>query len=94
MTHCASITSHLHVCSGKRGPPGQGPVVEQVVYHGKGALASSLMARRVRIIPPRCCILITNKLDNQQLPQQEFLDSYEGQSRAQRGHHLFKALSF
>jgi transposase len=60
----------------------------------EGALASSLAARQARITQQSCFILATNELDDHQLPPQELLDGYKGQSQAERGFRFLKDPQF
>jgi transposase len=92
--HCAQVTIRPIVRYGKRGRPGRGAQPAQVVYQVEGALASSLAARQARITQQSCFILATNELDDQQLPPQELLNAYKGQSQAERGFRFLKDPQF
>jgi transposase len=85
VTQCTQVTIRAGARYGKRGRPGLGAQPAQVVYQVDGALASSLAARQARITQQSCFILATNELDDHQLPPQELLDGYKGQSQAERG---------
>jgi transposase len=74
----------------KRGRPSQATPLERVVYQIQGALASSLATREARLTQQSCFILATNELDAHQLPPQELLDGYKGQSQAERGFRFLK----
>src|SRR5439155_3644773 len=78
----------------KRGRPGLCAQPAQLIYQVEGALASSLAARQARIAQQSCFILATNELDAQQLPPQELLDGYKGQSQAERGFRFLKDPQF
>ena len=78
----------------QRGRPGQDAQPEHVVYHIEGALASPLTIREARLTQHSCFILATNELDAQQLPPQELLDGYKGQSYAERGFRFLKDPTF
>jgi transposase len=78
----------------QRGRPGQDAQPEHVIYHIEGALASSLTVREARLTQHSCFILATNELDAQQLPPQELLDGYKGQSYAERGFRFLKDPAF
>jgi hypothetical protein len=60
----------------------------------EGALVSSLAARQAWITQQSCFILATNELDDHQLPPQELLDGYKGQSQAERGFRFLTAPQF
>jgi transposase len=94
VTQCAHVTIRLIARYGKRGRPGRGAQPAPVVYLVEGALASSLAARQARITQQSCVILATNALDDQQLPPQELLDGYKGQSQAERGFRFLKDPQF
>jgi transposase len=79
---------------GKRGRPGQGTPPDQVAYHINGALASRLAARQALVDQQSCFLLATNELDSTQLPPQELLDGYKGQSHAERGFRFLKDPAF
>jgi transposase len=79
---------------GKRGRPGQGTQPEHVVYQIDGALAASRTARQTLIDQHSCFTLATNELEDQQLPPQELLDGYKGQSHAERGFRFLKDPQF
>ncbi len=79
---------------GKRGRPGQGAQPEQIVYQIEGGLAASLTARQERIDQRCCFILASNELDEHQLPPQEILQGYKGQSHAERGFRFLKDPQF
>jgi transposase len=79
---------------GKRGRPGPGMQPDQMVYHIEGALASSLAARQALIDQHRCFILATNELDATQLPPQQLLDAYKGQTHVERGFRFLKDPEF
>jgi transposase len=79
---------------GKRGRPGQGVQPDQMVYQIEGALASSLAGRQALIAQHRCFILVTNELDAAQLPPQQLLDAYKGQTHAERGFRCLKDPEF
>jgi transposase len=74
----------------KRGRPSPDTPPELVVYQIQGALASSLATREARLTQQSCFILATNELDAHQLPPQELLDGYKGQSQAERGFRFLK----
>jgi transposase len=93
-TFLATSTVRAMPRYGKRGRPGQGVPPDQVVYQIDGALASSLPARQARIDQHSCFILATNELDDHQLPPQELLDGYKGQSQAERGFRFLKDPQF
>ena len=78
----------------QRGRPGQDAQPEHVIYHIAGALASPLTVREARLTQHSCFILATNALDAQQVPPQELLDGYKGQSHAERGFRFLKAPTF
>jgi transposase len=94
VTQCAQVTIRPIARYGKRGRPGLGAQPAQAVYQVEGALASSLAARQARITQQSCFILATNELDDQQLPPQELLDGYKGQSQAERGFRFLKDPQF
>jgi transposase len=94
VTQCAQVTIRPIARYGKRGRPGLGGPPAQVVYQVEGALASSLAARQARITQQSCFILATNELDAQQLPPQDLLDGYKGQSQAERGFRFLKDPQF
>jgi transposase len=79
---------------GKRGRPGHGTPPDQVVYYINGTLASRLAARQARVDQQSCFLLATNELDDTQLPPQELLDGYKGQSHAERGFRFLKDPAF
>ena len=66
----------------------------QMVYQIEGALASSLAARQALIDQHSCFILATNELDATQLPPQELLDAYKGQTHVERGFRFLKDPEF
>jgi transposase len=74
----------------KRGRPGQGAFPAQVIYIIEGALASSITAHQPLVNQQSCFILATNELDNTQLPTQELLAGYKGQTLAERGFRFLK----
>jgi transposase len=94
VTQCAQVTIRPVAQYGKRGRPRPDAVPAQVGYQVEGALASSLAARQMRITQQSCFILATNELDDQQLPPQELLDGYKGQSQAERGFRFLKDPQF
>ena len=55
----------------KRGRPGQGTPLDQVVYQLEGALAMRIAARQARIDQHGCFILATNELDDTLFSPQE-----------------------
>jgi transposase len=79
---------------GKRGRPGPGVQPTQMVYPIEGGLVSSLAARQARIDQHSCVILATNELDATQLPPQQVLDAYKGQTHAERGFRFLKDPEF
>jgi transposase len=79
---------------GRRGRPRQGVQPEQMVYHIEGALASSLAARQALIDQHSCFILATNELDATQLPPQQLLAGYKGQTQVERGFRFLKNPEF
>ena len=81
--HASTVCPTPHY--GKRGRPGPGAQLDQLVYHSAGALASRLTERRARVDQQSCCILATNALDEEQLSSQAVLDGYQGQAQAERG---------
>jgi transposase len=89
-------TSSVYPASryGKRGRPGQGSPPASVVYHINGALASRIAMRQAIVDQHSCFILATNELDATLLPPQELLDSYKGQSHAERGFRFLKDPQF
>jgi transposase len=94
VTQCTQVTIRPVARYGKRGRPGLGAQPAQVVYQVDGALASSLAARQARITQQSCFIRATNELDDHQLPPQELLNGYKGQSQAERGFRFLKAPQF
>ena len=94
VTQCTQVTIRPLAYYGKRGRPSLGALPTQVGYQVEGALASSLAARQARITQQSCFILATNELDAQQLPPQELLDGYKGQSQAERGFRFLKDPQF
>jgi transposase len=70
---------------GKRGHPGQGVQPAHMVYQLEGALVSSRAARQALIDQHRGFILATHALDATQLPPQQLLDAYKGQTHGERG---------
>ena len=93
-TFLATSTVRATPRYGKRGRPRQGVRPDQVVYQIEGALASSLAARQARVDQHSCFILATNERDAHQLPPQELLHGYKGQSQAERGFRFLKAPRF
>jgi len=94
----ATFVSTSTICGapryGKRGRPGQGAQAEQIVYQIDGGLAVSLTARQQRTFQRCCFILASNELDAVQLPPQELLQGYKGQSHAERGFRFLKDPQF
>jgi transposase len=79
---------------GKRGRPGQGVPPDQMVYQIEGTLASSLAAHQALIDQHSCFILATNELDATQLPPQQLLEGYKGQTHGERGFRFLKNPEF
>ena len=79
---------------GQRGRPRAGVQPDQMVYQIEGALASSCAARQALIDQHGCFILATNELDATQLPPQQLLDAYKGQTHVERGFRFLKDPEF
>jgi transposase len=94
----ATVLASSTVCAtpryGTRGRPGPGVQPAHMIYHIEAALASSRAARQVLIDQHSCFILATNELDATQLPPQQLLDAYKGQTHAERGFRFLKAPEF
>jgi transposase len=75
---------------GTRGRPSPDTQPDRVVYAIDGALASRLAARQALVDQHSCFLLATNELDDTQLPPQELLEGYKGQSHAERGFRFLK----
>jgi hypothetical protein len=90
VTPCAQVTSRPLARYGTRGRPGLRVHPAPLSYQGEGALAAARAARQARITPPRCVILATHALDDQQWPPQALRDGDTGQRQAERGCRVLK----